>query len=130
MSKVTKTTSGPGSQGQAAAPPPPPAKLLEPSRKMELTQVLNRMSSVAAVFQVRTESIPNRRFAAFRDLMDVYISAATTDLNGGHDYLFHGVSMNDDQRAEVEKLVATIFGGGEVAEAPAPAQPPSAKGKG
>ncbi len=41
--------------------------MLEPSRKMELSHVLNRMSSVAAVFQVRTDSIANRRFAAFRD---------------------------------------------------------------
>lgn len=129
MSKVTKTASGPGSQGQAA-PPPPPVKMLEPSRKMELNQVLNRMSSVAAVFQVRTDSIPNRRFAAFRDLMDVYIGAATSDLNIGHDYLFHGVTMTDEQRTEVEKLVATIFGGGELAEPAAPPQPPSAKGKG
>lgn len=129
MSKVTKSTSGPGSQGQAA-PPPPPAKMLEPSRKMELNQVLSRMSSVAAVFQVRTESIPNRRFAAFRELMDVYIASAATDLNAGHDYLFHGVSMTDEQRAEVEKLVVTIFGGGELAEPAAPPQPPSAKGKG
>ena len=127
MSKVSQTTSGPGSQAQAAAPP---AKQLEPSRKIELNHILSRMSSVAAVFQVRTDSIANRRFAAFRELMDVYIGTATSNLNLGHDYLFHGLNMTDEQRAEVEKLVATIFGGGELAEPAAPAQPPSAKGKG
>lgn len=127
MSKVTQTTSGPATQAQAAAAP---AKQLEPSRKIELSHVLNRMSSVAAVFQVRTDSIANRRFAAFRELMDVYIGTATANMNAGHDYLFHGLNMTDEQRAEVDKLVATIFGGGELAEPAAPAQPPSAKGKG
>ncbi len=62
--------------------------------------------------------------------MDGYTGTATSNLNVGHDYLFHGLNMTDEQRAEVEKLVATIFGGGELAKPAAPAQPPSAKGKG
>jgi len=66
MSKFSKQPTGP-SQGQAQAAPAAPAKQLEPGHRAELSLVLNRMSSVAAVFQVRTDSIPNKRFAAFRE---------------------------------------------------------------
>ena len=104
-------------QSQAAA------KQIEPIRKAELMQVLHRMGSVAAVFQVRTDSIPNRRFAAFRELMDVYIAAATANVNGGHDYLQQGVNLTDEQRKDVDKLVGMIFGTGgvEVEEGSKPA---------
>lgn len=42
--------------------------------------------------------------------MDVYIGAATSNMNQGHDYLYHGVNMTDEQHADVDKLVGVIFG--------------------
>ncbi|MBM3601981.1 MAG: hypothetical protein FJX35_27625 [Alphaproteobacteria bacterium] len=93
-----------------ASKPQAAASQLEPMRRMELQQALSRMGSVAAVFQVRTDNIPNRRFAAFRELMDIYIAASTAGLANGRDYVRQGVELTEDQRKQVDKLVGMIFG--------------------
>jgi hypothetical protein len=118
--KPAKPATAPAAAQAGQAPKAQPAaNQIEPIRRAELQQVLHRMGSVAAVFQVRTDSIPNRRFAAFRELMDVYIAAASANVGAGHDYLQQGVNLTDEQRQEVEKLVAMIYGAPSADEAPA-----------
>jgi len=108
MSKMWKTEAElraeKGKAGAAAAP-----GKLDAARKNELDALLQRLSSIAAVFQMRADAVPVPAFRRIRELMDIYIAGGIRAVGEGRDFLDHGVRLSDQETVDVHKLMRDIF---------------------
>ena len=107
MSKMWKTEAELRAE-KAKAHPGAPAKL-DASRKAELDALLQRLASIAAVFQMRADAVPAPAFRRIRELMDIYIAGGIRAAGNGQDFLDHGIQLSDGEIADVHRLMRDIF---------------------
>lgn len=81
------------------------------NRIKELDGMVRRMGAVTSVFDVRSSTIGNRSYSAFRDLMDVYIEMCARELKSGHDFVSDGVRPTEEDMQRAQAAFARIFGG-------------------
>lgn len=55
-------------------------------RFKELDAMVRRMGAIVSVFDVRSSTLGNKSFSAFRDLMDVYVELCARELRQGRDF--------------------------------------------
>lgn len=82
----------------------------DPGRFKELDAMVRRMGAVASVFDVRSSTIGDRHFSAFRDLMDVYIELCARQLKQGRDFLEDGVQPTAEDIERLNAAFAQVFG--------------------
>lgn len=63
--------------------------------------MVRRMGAIASVFDVRSGTVGNPAFSAFRDVMDVYIDVCGRNLRQGQDFIEDGVKLD---AADIERL--------------------------
>ena len=68
------------------------------------------MGALASIFGVRSGSIGNRHFEAFRDLLDLYTAMCERQMKEGNDFLDDGVKPNEDDVARLNLVFERIFG--------------------
>ena len=93
----------------------PPLKM-DAVRKQEIDAILQRLGSVAAVFQMRADALPVKNFRRLSELMDIYIAGGHRAVGEGHDFVHEGVRLPDEKTRDLHKLTREIFnvdGGGE-----------------
>lgn len=79
-------------------------------RFKELDTMVRRMGAIASVFDVRSSTVGDKHFSAFRDLMDVYIEQCGRQLKQGKDYLEGGVEFTAEDVARVHAAFERVFG--------------------
>lgn len=107
MSKMWKTEAELRAE-KAKAHAGAPTKL-DASRKAELDALLQRLASIAAVFQMRADSVTAPAFRRIRELMDIYIAGGIRATGNGQDFLDHGIQLSDSEIADVHRLMRDIF---------------------
>jgi hypothetical protein len=80
------------------------------NRLKELDNMVRRMGALASIFGVRSESIGNHHFEAFRNLMDLYADMCERQLKEGNDFLDDGVKPTEDDVAQLNHVFERIFG--------------------
>jgi hypothetical protein len=80
------------------------------NRLKELDNMVRRMGALASIFGVRSESIGNHHFEAFRDLMDLYTDMCERQMKEGNDFLDDGVKPTEDDVAQLNQTFERIFG--------------------
>ncbi|MCR9175641.1 MAG: hypothetical protein NXI19_06535 [Alphaproteobacteria bacterium] len=83
---------------------------IDANRLKELDNMVRRMGALASIFGVRSDSIGNSHFGAFRDLMDLYTDMCGRQLKEGNDFLDDGVKPTEDDVARVNLVFERIFG--------------------
>ena len=76
----------------------------------DLDGMLRRMGAIASVFDVRSSTVGNKSFAAFRDLMDVYIDMCSRELKQGKDYIEDGLHPTADDVERLNTAFERVFG--------------------
>ena len=79
-------------------------------RLKELDSMVRRMGALASIFGVRSDSIGNPHFEAFRDLMDLYTDMCERQMKEGNDFLDDGVKPTEDDVARLNLVFERIFG--------------------
>lgn len=75
--------------------------------------MVRRMGAIVSVFEVRSSTLGNKSFSAFRDLMDVYIDICGRELKQGRDFAEGPLQMSEMSADDVERISAAferIFG--------------------
>lgn len=83
--------------------------MVDRERQAALEYTLRRMNSVAAVFDVRVQTVDCKQFQKFRDLMELYIRSAQRAMDEGYDYVDAGILLTEEDEQELQKLQAEIF---------------------
>jgi hypothetical protein len=86
------------------------AMTFDAGRMKELDGMVRRMGAIASVFDVRSSTVGNRSFAAFRDLMDVYIGMCARELKEGRDFVEGGVKPNANDVELAAVAFERVFG--------------------
>lgn len=81
-----------------------------PMRTKELQGMVRRMGAVASVFDVRSSTIGDRHFNAFREIMDLYIMAAERNILEGHDFVDNSVKLNGEDIEKLNTAFTNVFG--------------------
>lgn len=79
-------------------------------RKKELEMVVRRMSGIASVFDVRSSTVGNNAFSAFRTMMDAYIGQCERNMEAGHDFMDEPIKIDDEARADIKAGFEAVFG--------------------
>ncbi len=79
-------------------------------RVKELDGMVRRMDAIVSVFDVRSDTVGNRKFAAFREVMDVYVGACNRGLIKGHDFLDEDVKLSADDIERLNAALEKVFG--------------------
>lgn len=79
-------------------------------RFKELDAMLRRMGAIVSVFEVRSSTLGNKSFSAFRDLMDVYIDVCARELKSGKDFAAGPVQPTAEDTQRIEAALQRIFG--------------------
>ena len=79
-------------------------------RFKELDGMVRRMGAIASVFDVRSSTVGNKSFAAFRDMMDVYIDLCTRELRQGKDFTEAGLSPTAEDVERLNAAFERVFG--------------------
>lgn len=79
-------------------------------RFKELDAMVRRMGAIASVFDVRSSTLGNKSFSAFRDLMDVYIDLCTRELKQGKDFTEGGFHPTAEDVERLNGAFERIFG--------------------
>ena len=79
-------------------------------RFKDLDAMVRRMGAIVSVFEVRSSTLGNRSFSAFRELMDVYIEMCARDLKQGKDFAAGPLSPTGDDVERVNAAFERIFG--------------------
>lgn len=109
MSNLWKTEADLRAEKAKAAANPAASAKLDAARRAELDALLKRLASVAAVFQMRAESVPAPAFRRIRELMDIYIAGGIRAIAEGSDFLDHGIRLSDQEIVDVHRLMRDIF---------------------
>jgi len=80
------------------------------NRLKELDAQVRRMGALASVFAVRCDNIGNKNFAAFRDLMDLYVDMCHRQMKEGVDFLDEGVAPTAEDADRMNATFQRIFG--------------------
>lgn len=83
--------------------------MVDSERQSVLEYTLRRMNSVAAVFDVRVQTVDCKQFQQFRELMELYIRSAQRAMDEGHDFVDEGIVLDENDQQELQKLTAQIF---------------------
>lgn len=78
-------------------------------RQRELEMMVRRMNILAGVFQGRAETIEDKSFRAFRELMDAYVQICRDTLAADQDFVDDGLVVSAECRADVAKAFHRIF---------------------
>ena len=87
-------------------------------RWKELDGMVRRMGAIVSVFEVRSSTVGNHSFTAFRELMDVYIDACGRNLRQGEDFIEQGVKLDSDDILKLNDAFRKVFGAEPMALAP------------
>ena len=79
-------------------------------RLKELDAMVRRMGAIVSVFDVRSSTVGNKHFAAFREVMDVYVDACGRGLMSGHDFLDESVQLNAEEIERLNAAFERVFG--------------------
>ena len=79
-------------------------------RFKELDAMVRRMGAIASVFDVRSSTLGNKSFSAFRDMMDVYIDLCTRELKQGRDYTESGLKPTPEDVERLNAAFERVFG--------------------
>lgn len=82
----------------------------DPGRFKELDAMVRRMGAIVSVFEVRSSTIGDKHFSAFRDLMDVYIDLCARQLKQGRDFVEGGVQLTSEDVERLNTAFAQVFG--------------------
>ncbi len=74
-------------------------------RFKELDAMVRRMGAIVSVFDVRSSTLGNKSFSAFRDMMDVYIDLCTRELKQGKDFTESGLKPTPTDVETTERRV-------------------------
>lgn len=107
MSNLWKTEADLRAEKAKAAPAASPR--VDRARKAELEALLKRLAAIAAVFQMRAESVPAPAFRRIRELMDIYIAGGIRAANEGKDFVEAGIQLSDQEIVDVHRLMRDIF---------------------
>ena len=80
------------------------------NRLKELDNQVRRMGALSSIFDVRADSIGNKHFSAFRELMDLYVDMCARQLGEGKDFLDEGVAPTADDAERLNAVFERIFG--------------------
>lgn len=83
---------------------------LDAGRLRDLDTIVRRMGAIASVFDVRSSTLGNKSFAAFRDLMDVYIDLCSRELKLDNDFMDGPLNPTSDDVERVNVAFERIFG--------------------
>lgn len=78
-------------------------------RQRELEAMVKRMNILAGVFEGRVESIEDRSFRAFRELMDVYVQICRETLAEDRDFVEDELVITTENRVAVAEAFRRIF---------------------
>ena len=73
--------------------------------------MLQRMSSVAGVFRIRSESVEGPRWKRIEDLMQIYIEGCRNSLKDGKDFVDDGPTFAEEDIEEARKTFDYILTG-------------------
>jgi len=79
-------------------------------RMKELDAMVRRMGAIVSVFDVRSGTVGNHAFSAFREVMDVYVDACTRNLREGQDFVEDGVKLNAGDLERLNTAFTNVFG--------------------
>lgn len=80
------------------------------NRFKDLDAMARRMGAIVSVFEVRSSTVGNKSFSAFRELMDAYVDMCTRQLKQGKDFVEGGVNPTSDDVERVSAAFERIFG--------------------
>lgn len=80
--------------------------------------MVRRMGAIVSVFDVRSGTVGNHAFSAFRELMDVYVDACGRNLRQGEDFIEKGVALNSDDILKLNEAFRKVFGAEPMGLAP------------
>ena len=84
---------------------------MKSSRSEQLQMMLQRMSSVAGVFRIRSESVEGPRWKRIEDLMQIYIEGCRNSLKDGKDFVDDGPTFAEEDIEEARKTFDYILTG-------------------
>ena len=90
-------------------------------RFKELDAMVRRMGAIVSVFEVRSSTLGNHAFSAFREVMDVYIEICARDLKRGRDFAEGPVQPSAEDMKRITDAMKRIFS--------EPAEPTPEKGQ-
>ena len=73
--------------------------------------ILQRMSSVAGVFRIRSETVEGPRWKRIEDLMQIYIEGCRNSLKEGKDFVDEGPTFAEEDIDEARKTFEYILTG-------------------
>jgi hypothetical protein len=79
-------------------------------RMKELDGMVRRMGAIVSVFEVRSGTVGNHAFEAFREIMDVYVDACGRNLRNGKDFVDDGVKLSSDDILKLNEAFTKVFG--------------------
>lgn len=80
------------------------------NRMKELDAMVRRMGALSSIFEVRADSIGNRRYCAFRDLMDLYVDLCDRQMKDGVDFLDESAQPTQEEVERFNAIFERIFG--------------------
>ncbi|WP_420562751.1 hypothetical protein [Thalassobaculum sp.] len=84
--------------------------MFDAMRLKELDGMVRRMGAIVSVFEVRSSTVGNQSFTAFRELMDVYIDACGRNMREGEDFVEKGVQLNSNDILKLNEAFRKVFG--------------------
>ncbi len=79
-------------------------------RFKDLDAMVRRMGAIVSVFEVRSSTLGNKSFSAFRELMDVYIDMCGRELKQGKDFVEGPLHPSSEDVERVNAAFERIFG--------------------
>lgn len=79
-------------------------------RMKELDAMVRRMGAIVSVFEVRSGTVGNHAFEAFREVMDVYVDACGRNLRQGQDFIEDGVKLGAEDIEKLNVAFEKVFG--------------------
>lgn len=83
---------------------------IDAMRMKELDGMVRRMGAIVSVFEVRSGTVGNHAFEAFREVMDVYVDASRRNLQHGQDFVEDGVKLTGDDIERLNTAFEKVFG--------------------
>ncbi len=78
-------------------------------RFKELDAMVRRMGAIVSVFEVRSSTLGNHAFSAFREVMDVYVEICGRDLKRGKDFAEGPVQPSAEDMERITAAMRRIF---------------------
>lgn len=79
-------------------------------RMKELDMMVRRMGAIVSVFEVRSSTLGNKSFSAFREMMDVYIDMCSRELKSGKDFVENPPAPTTEDVERLNAAFERVFG--------------------